>query len=372
MANQSQATILVVDDDPAILANVTDLLRLEGYHYLSASNGIEALGIMQQHTPDLILADIMMPQMNGYMFFQAVRDNPAWTLIPFIFMSAKGEQKDIRWGYQLGADHYLTKPFEPEDLFIAVRLRLQRAAEMEAAAQEGVEQIRHSFLNVVGHELRTPLTYIYGYLSLFEAAGEDVSKETIGDFLSGMRKGTDRLIKLVEDLMLVITIDSGAAKREIGQFSERVDLSVEIGAAIQSLGDQAEANQVTINNEVPLNLIVYGIPVYIQGIFKRLIDNAIKFSKPTGGRVWVNSEIRDGQVLISVRDEGIGIAPEVQASIFERFHQIERHRMEQQGMGLGLAIVFDLVQLHGGDVQVKSQPGEGTNMSVFMPLENKE
>jgi two-component system sensor histidine kinase/response regulator len=371
MTNQAQATVLVVDDDPAILANVTDLLRIEGYHCLSASNGIMALGVMQQHTPDLILADIMMPQMNGYMFFQAVRDNPAWTLIPFIFMSAKGEQKDIRWGYQLGADHYLTKPFEPEDLSIAVKSRLQRAAEMQAAAQDGVEQIRHSFLNVVGHELRTPLTYIYGYLSLFEAEGEDVSKEAIGEFLSGMRKGTDRLIKLVEDLMLVVTIDSGAAKREISQFSERVDLGVEIQGAIQSLSAQAEANQVTVNNEVLLNMIVHGIPTYIQGIFKRLIDNAIKFSHPTDGQVWVNSEIRDGQALISVRDEGIGIAPEMQAAIFERFHQIDRHRMEQQGMGLGLAIAFDLVQLHGGDLRVESQPGEGTTMSVFLPLENK-
>ncbi len=364
---QGQATILVVDDDLAVLASVTDFLQFKGYNCLAAADGIQALGVMQQQTPDLIVADIMMPKMDGYELYQVIRDNPAWALIPFIFLSAKGGQKDIRLGYRLGVDHYITKPFETEDLLIAIRSRLQRTAEMQAAAQDGVEQMRHSFMQVVGHELRTPLTFIYGYLSLFEERKNQISEEAMDEYLQGMRKGTDRLIKLVEDLMLLATIDSGAAEKQITQYGQQVNLGVVVEEVIQRLIPQAEARNVTIYRDMPYHLMIRGIPTYVWDIFKRLIDNAIKFSKPTGGQVWVNSEIKDGQALISVRDGGIGIAPDMQAAIFERFHQIDRHKMEQQGMGLGLAIVHQLVQLHGGDVQVDSQPGEGTTIMVSLP-----
>ncbi len=363
---EGQATVLVVDDDPSILASVTDLLRIKGYNCLFAADGAEALSIMQQHTPDLILADIMMPKMDGYELYQAVRDNSAWTLIPFIFMTAKGERKDIRLGYQLGADHYLTKPFESEDLLIAVQTRLRRTADMVAAAHDGVEQMRQSFLKVVGHELRTPLTYLYGYLSLFEDEKDSISKEAMDDFLRGMRRGTDRLIRLVEDLMLLVTIDSGAAEKEVAQFGQCVDVGVELEGVILALSAQAEARNITLSQDVPYNLVIQGIPTYLREIFKRLIDNAIKFSKP-GDQVWVRAESNHGQIYILVQDTGIGIAPEWQTAIFERFQQIDRETMEQQGLGLGLTIAHQLVQLHGGDIQVESQPGKGTTMTVLLP-----
>ncbi|MBN1121874.1 MAG: hybrid sensor histidine kinase/response regulator [Anaerolineae bacterium] len=359
--------ILVVDDDPAVLASVTDFLRFKSYTCLAAADGIQALGIMQQHTPDLIVSDIMMPKIDGYEFYQAVRENTAWALIPFIFLSAKGEQKDIRLGYRLGVEHYITKPFETEDMLIAIRSRLQRTAEMQAAARDGVEQMRQSFMQVVGHELRTPLTFIYGYLSLFEERKDQISEEVMDEYLQGMRKGTDRLIKLVEDLMLLATIDSGAAEKQITQYGQQVNLGVVVEEVIQMLIPQAEARNVSISQDVPYSLMIQGIPTYVRDVFKRLIDNAIKFSKPVGGRVWVRAESGGGQVRIVVQDTGIGIAPDYQAAIFERFRQIDRKTMEQQGLGLGLTIAHQLVQLHGGDVQVESQPGEGTTIIVSLP-----
>ena len=125
-----QATILIVDDQPEILENIELILSIEGYHVLAASDGPEALDLLQAHAVDLILADIAMPRMNGYQLFERVRENPEWVPIPFLFLTARAMDSDIRYGKELGADDYLTKPIQPEDLLAAVQGRLRRAREL--------------------------------------------------------------------------------------------------------------------------------------------------------------------------------------------------------------------------------------------------
>jgi two-component system sensor histidine kinase/response regulator len=338
------ATVLVVDDDPTILDSIADVLRVSGYNCLTAANGIEALQVMQQHAPDLIVADIMMPKMDGYQFYQAVRQNAVWVSIPFIFLSAKGEQSDIRYGYDMGADHYLTKPFELEDLLVAIRSRLRRISDIQAAAQTEVEETKQQLLNIFGHELRTPLTYIYGYLSLLHEGEEHLGEEAKDEILQAMHRGVDRMVKLVEDLLLIVYIDSGAAEVEMSRYSQHVDLNLEIQRAVREHHKKAEARDIGISMVVPYDLVVRGVSAYIQDVFARLIDNAIKFGKPEG-RVWIRAEPSGSFVKVSVRDDGVGIPPDKQKVIFERFHQIDRDRMEQQGVGLGLAIAERLVRL---------------------------
>ena len=117
--NAGDKLILLVDDNPAILEGVADLLELQGYQVLTASSGNQAVTQMQSKKPDLVISDIMMPGMDGYEFYKVVRSNPEWVPIPFIFLTARGQQRDIRRGNSLGADAYLTKPFEPDDLISA-------------------------------------------------------------------------------------------------------------------------------------------------------------------------------------------------------------------------------------------------------------
>lgn len=119
-------TILVVDDEPAILDSLADILQLEGFSVLKASSGLQALDILREQIPDLIIADVMMPEMNGYHFYQRVRQTPKHLQIPFIFLTAKGEAEDIRFGKELGADDYLLKPIHPEDLMAAILGKLKR------------------------------------------------------------------------------------------------------------------------------------------------------------------------------------------------------------------------------------------------------
>ena len=123
-------TILVLDDNCDFLMNVELILEMEGYQVLSARSGSEALTLLEQTRPDLIISDIIMPEMDGYEFYQRVRGNPELLAIPFIFLSAKGEREDVSFGKQLGADDYLTKPLEPQDLVIAVETNLRKPGEL--------------------------------------------------------------------------------------------------------------------------------------------------------------------------------------------------------------------------------------------------
>ncbi len=371
MAVEVKPVVLVVDDDPILLSSVADILRVGGYDMLTAANGLEALTVMHRQTPDLILADVMMPEMDGFAFYQAVRDNPEWAPIPFIFLSALGEQSDVRRGYTLGADHYLVKPFEPEDLLIAVESRLRRTAEVRSAVQQEVDRVKHRLVNVFSHELRTPLTFIYGYLSLLQESPHMLGDEAVDEILAGMRRGTDRLVALVEDLLLITYLDSGMLSLEMDRHCRHVNLSIEIQEAVRRHSLEAEEKGITISMIVPHDLAVLGIPNYLQDIFHRLIDNAIKFS-PTNGRVWVRARQQDGMIAVEVRDQGVGIPLEQQRYLFDRLTQIDRERQEQRGVGLGLAIADRLTRLHGGTIEVESAPGQGSTFTVMLPLANAE
>jgi two-component system sensor histidine kinase/response regulator len=368
----AKTTLLVVDDDPNILDNLADLLQISGYEVLAAINGVRALQAMQDKTPELIISDIMMPEMDGYTFYDAVRANPDWALIPFIFLTARGQSIDIRRGIGLGADHYIVKPFEPEDLLALVQARLRRTQEIQSAMQKNVEHTKKRILTSLSHELRTPLNAIYGSVSLLQEDSVTLNDEEARELLNITQRGTQRLIRLVEDLLLVVRMDSGAVALEIARFRTHAALSLLVYEVVQNLSVAAEKRHVQIEVHVPDNLTVFCVPIYLQDILSRLVDNAIKFSTPTGGRAVIKAAEQDGAVVISVQDEGIGIDEASQKLLFERFRQIDREKLEQQGVGLGLSIVYGLIQLHGGDIRVESQPGKGSVFTVTLPLNNVE
>ena len=124
------AIILVVDDNPELVDGVKLTLEMENYQVLSATSGAEALDILERITPDLILADIMMPQIDGYELYERVHSDPRWVKVPFIFLTAKTDKVDIRRGKEMGADDYITKPFDPQDVVAAIRGRIKRLAEV--------------------------------------------------------------------------------------------------------------------------------------------------------------------------------------------------------------------------------------------------
>ncbi len=359
--------ILVVEDDPHMVHGICEMLHIAGYETRPARNGLEALSCLQKEHFDLILSDIMMPQMDGYEFFDRVRSNPAWTSIPFIFLTARGQKSDIRLGKQLGADDYLVKPFEVEDLLIAVQSKLERGQALRRAADAELLRMKQNILNTLSHEFRTPLTYISGYTELLQS--ENLSAQEFREFLGHVRQGSDRLRRLVEDFLFVVALETGEAQS--AYMLEHIlcdDLAERVARLLNTLESQAAARRVQLKRELPPSLpAVFCHINYILDAISRLVENGIKFSKREGGVVTVHAWADDHSVYIAVSDQGIGIRPEQMSRLFDRFSQINREQMEQQGTGIGLFIVKGIVTLHGGQVNVVSTPDVGSTFTISLP-----
>lgn len=362
-----RASVLLVDDDTAILEGVADLLALHGYEVITATDGRSALAAMRQSVPDLVVSDIMMPVMDGYEFYETVRDNPEWTSIPFIFLTARGQRVDVRRGQRLGADAYVTKPFEPEDLLIAVRARLKRVRDIQSAATADVERMKEQLITIFSHELRTPLAYIYGYVNLLREQRDDLDPAAAQEMIEGAHRGTKRLVALVEDLMMLVQIESGVVETEIGLERGQMPVRAIVETVLERHQRPAEERGVALQADVAPDAAECRYSLYIESALSRLVDNAIKFCRKGAGHVTIRARRSADAVELAVVDDGIGIEPAKQQVIFERFYQLNRDVMEQQGIGLGLTLARMLARLHGGDVHVQSAPGAGSTFTISLP-----
>ncbi|NLE43970.1 MAG: hybrid sensor histidine kinase/response regulator [Chloroflexi bacterium] len=361
--------VLVVEDHEPLRNAVRDLLESDGYVVSTAMNGLHALQVMREVRPDLILADITMPRMDGYEFYQTVRSNPNWTPIPFIFLTAKADREDILKGKNLGPDDYLTKPFDPQELLVTIRSRLDRVQAIRRSAEVELDELKTQIVTALGHEMRTPLTYIRGYTEL---ALEDIASLSPGNlqtFLLGIRSGSDRMTHLLDDLLLLIRLDTGQTADEFRLLAHRSSNPDHIiSEAVENYRATATAQGVLLNTEIAPDLptVVLCDSLLIDAI-GRLIDNGIKFSRSENRIVTVRASAEATQLAIAVSDHGVGIAANDIPLLFQRFRQINRATMEQQGVGAGLAIAQELVKLHGGEITVQSEPAKGSTFTILIP-----
>ena len=366
-----QPTILVVEDERAILEIITFFLEDEGYQVLQALNGEAALSLLEEAKPDLIISDIRMPGMDGFALCEEVRSNPDFVQLPFIFLTGRDERADVRRGMGLGADDYLTKPFEPEELLSAVQVRLARAVEtQQAAIVQAGSGLQDQIIQSLTHEFRTPLSLVVGYTELLESTGQDMREGDFESVMDGLHAGSRRLVSLVEDFLLLSKLRTGAIAEEVAEeplAAMAPDMMVRMVAG--QVSSQASAKNMTliIDCTVP-DLTVLISRQHLGDIVRRLLDNAIKFSKRDGGQVVVNTTQEQGFWVLSVADDGIGIREEAHSWIFEAFQQVDRSRMEQQGTGVGLTIVKGLVETYGGRISLESTPGIGSTFSVWLPV----
>src|SRR5450432_1416953 len=228
-------TVLVVEDNEDLRENAVLVLRLEGYNALSATDGQDALDLLMggKCEPDLIVSDIAMPRLDGYAFFEAVHKIPTLRTIPFIFLTARGSRRDIRFGKELGVDDYLVKPFNAEDFLIAIRSKLKRSQEIWEQAESKLDDARRRLVQLLSHELRTPLTYVTGGFSLLADGLEQNELPADMQLSMGLiRSGTQRLTRLAEQLVLYAELISGHSKLQMDILGEAVDLRLLVQDAV--------------------------------------------------------------------------------------------------------------------------------------------
>ncbi|NDJ77964.1 MAG: hybrid sensor histidine kinase/response regulator [Chloroflexi bacterium] len=369
----SKTTILVVEDDMHLMEGIRDILEINEYNVLTATNGAVALELLrsQPRPPDLIVSDIMMPRMDGYDFFRAVRSEKGWLEIPFIFLTAKGERDDVRRGKEMGAEDYVVKPFDADDLLVAVSAKLKRRDEISRVWKGEISDIKRSILTILNHEMRTPLTYVVAYADMLHRDADDLSMDDIRSFLRGINAGANRLRRMIENFILLVELQTGEAKQTFDwRRNEIANYAALFGSTAKKYADFAMEQQVEIEIDVPDDLPpVLADGEYLSAALECLVDNAIKFTDRPETKVTLRAYEEDGYVCIAVQDQGRGIEEHEIDHIFEVFYQIDREKYEDQGVGVGLAIVRGVVHdLHGGIIELESAFGEGSLFVIKLPI----
>lgn len=365
-----KSLVLVVEDDLNLLEGVRTVLELDGYEVMTAENGQQALELLR-HTPvrpNLIVSDIMMPAMTGIELLTAIRQQLEWVTIPFIFLTARSEKPDVQRGKQLGADDYLTKPFDAEDLLIAVDARLKRQRAIDRAQTNVIDEMKRRILIILNHEFRTPLTFVVAYADMLNNAGTyNLSNEEILEFLKGVNTGAVRLRRLIESFIQLVELETGSAQRTYETRCAPIE-------SVESLLRDVKSSVFTAEVQHTCTLAIEGtLPTfiadasYLKAALTQLLDNAIKFS-PDNLELVMGARADHGHIYLWVADKGRGISPEEQERIWDVFYQIDRAVHEDQGAGSGLAIVKGIAELHGGTASVQSELGQGSTFTIRIPI----
>jgi len=363
--------VLIVEDDLHLLSTVKDILEMENYIVRTATNGIEALKILQSSLdtpPDVIISDIMMPKMNGFEFLRHVRKEDRWVQVPFIFLTARTEREDLYKGQMLGADIYLTKPFEATSLLISVEAALRRYEDIRRVKNDELMEQKRKILTILNHEFRTPLTLVVAYAEMikeFEPGRSDQNE--LMTFLQGLGSGADRMRRLVENFIVLVELDNGEAEATIAWRKRPVDdLRYMVGDATRQIASQRPRKFVTkIADSLPI--ATFDVQ-YMTIAVRELLSNASKFSEDDD-TVLLKIFQEDEQLVFQVTDTGRGIPEEEMDNIWKPFYQINREHFEDQGAGSGLAIVQGIVKLHGGTCEIRSTLGEGSIFTIRIPLQ---
>ncbi|MCW5316741.1 response regulator [Nostoc sp. KVJ3] len=360
--------ILAVDDIRDNLILVQAILESEGYEIDLVSDGIKALQQVEKSPPDLILLDVMMPGIDGYEVTRRIRKNPAISYIPILLITAFHESSVVE-GLDAGADDFIRKPFDTDELLARVRslLRLKHSLD----EQQKMARQREDFVSRLTHDLRTPLVAADRMLNLFEMETFCKISPEMKQAIAVMIRSNQNLMEMVNTLLEVYRFEAGKKTlnwevcdlREISQevVSELSPLTNEKGLTLEI--DTRELDPLSKNPG-----IIMGDRLELRRVLNNLIANAIKFTD-TGGiaiRIFETSPHPGNQdsVTIEVQDTGYGIAPEDQATIFERFRQGKNKR---SGSGLGLHLSHRIIEGHAGTIQVASELGKGSLFTVQLP-----
>jgi signal transduction histidine kinase len=369
--------ILLADDNADMRDYVSRLLE-QHYDVEAVGDGQAALDAALRRVPDLVLADVMMPRLDGFGLLRALREDERTRALPVVLLSARAGEEARIGGMTAGADDYLVKPFSARELLARVAAHLQIArlrraaaqrertlreeAERARAAAEDANKVKASFLATMSHELRTPLNAILGYADLLHA-------EIAGPLTSDHKKQIERvqmaarhLLRIIEEILRFSRIEAGREELWI----EAVDLTALTLDTCKLVEPLAAQKQLQFDYDMPPGVHIYSDAGKVRQILLNLLSNAIKFTER--GRVRLTFSERQGFVVFEIHDSGIGVAPDQQSRIFEPFHQVVQGGFRSQGgTGLGLSVSRELARLLGGEITLTSVPGQGSTFSVRVP-----
>jgi len=381
-------TILVVDDEPDVVQSVQDLLRLD-YKVLGATRATEGIKIMESVEVQVVISDQRMPEMTGVEFLRRVRDHHPDTLR--LLITGYADIKAVIDAINQGSVYrYITKPWDPDELQTIIRQATQQydllierkklLGELKSKNQELEEanaelqqanQLKEAFIRVASHELRTPLTIMSGLTDL-ALRTPDCMTEGVRLWLTSASRACERLDRLVDQLTKMLTV--GDFKRSLD--AKPTDLAILVRQAAQEVRPFIDQRKQELAVDLAIDLGTIDLEAdKIRDSLENLLLNAIKFT-PDGGKIRLSARrTENGSAEIRVCDSGVGIDPAHRPHLFKTFftgfdvsrHSSGRFEFNRRGMGLGLSLVKSFVEMHGGKVEVASEPGKGSTFTMILP-----
>jgi signal transduction histidine kinase len=354
--------ILIVDDESYARQTIEMLLLKESYELFFAEDAHEALAQLDDELPDVILSDVMMPNMDGFELCQRIKRNPKWNHVPIILVTALDSKQDLARGLEAGADDFLHKPINGLELRARVRSMLrikQRHDDLQAALQ-----MRQDLANMIVHDIRSPLSTILIYCDLLESE-LDGNIQT----LDIIRSEANRLSSFLTDMLMMAKMEHGRLMLS----QSPVDIN-ELSVAVKnSYEPMAQLKEINFHLDLPEESNKLSLDANLwRRVLDNLVSNAIKFS-PTGGNITLKVRYEDGgpsqngnvpHLNLQVMDEGPGIAAEHYETIFDKFKIVATGRRDVKQVGLGLAFCKMVVEAHHGRISVSANKPRGSIFTV--------
>ena len=372
------ASVLVVDDDPVVRSLVRATLENDGFGVIEATDGIEGCELYEKHRPDLLLVDVVMPRMDGYELCRELRRHAHSAYVPIVVATSLDDVPSIARAYDAGATDFVPKPINWLVLNHRVRyiLRASRAFEELRRNQQGLIAARDAaeaanrskseFLANMSHELRTPLNAIIGFSGMMSDRMFGPMNDKYSEYAGLIGDSGRHLLAIISDILEVAKSDAN----RLVLAEEQVDLGRVTTLSLTIVDEMARKAGVDYESEIeePLPRLI-GDSAKLTQILVNLLSNAIKFT-PTGGRVRLRIGKRsEGGVTFRVKDTGIGMSPDQLPIALAPFGQVDSGlNRKYSGVGLGLPLTKRLVELHGGTIEIASEPGVGTEVSVHLPM----
>ena len=367
--NRSDYKILIVDDVVSNVLLLKILLTNEKFQVCTASNGKQCIEVAQNEHPDLILLDVMMPDLNGFDTAVILKKDPSTQEIPIIFLTALNNPNDLVKGFQVGANDFLTKPFNKEELVMRVMHQIQLVAAKRIIVRQNEElkrtiSNRDKMYSVIAHDLRSPMASIRMVLNL---AVNVVSPEIVGDEIFGLLDKANRESEETHDLLDNLLKWTKSQTGRLNVVYQDIDLDDIVPGVVDIFKMIAEMKKIDLKYlPAEEKLIVRADNDMIKTIIRNFLSNAVKFT-PAGKGIEVFYTREGDFARISVRDHGVGVAPERVETIFHK-GETTYGTGGEEGSGLGLQLCQDFARKNGGEAQVESTLGEGSTFSFTIPL----
>jgi len=358
--------ILIVDDNLKNLQLTAKLLKDEGYLISLSQSGQAALIQLDQQKPDLILLDIMMPEMDGLEVCTRIKQDDNLKEIPVIFLTAKNETEDLLEGFNVGGIDYITKPFKREELLIRVKNHLELAGSRKKIIE--MNKTRDKLYSIIAHDIRSPLSNISMVIQSIADKIINPNSNDFNEIINGVGESTKYTLTLLENLLKWTELQNNS----IAISPNTLDVYPILTDCVNLLKANAGCKKIVVNLNVQTNASAYFDEISMHTVFRNIIANAIKFT-PASGSIIISSSVNADFLEIRIKDNGVGMKADVLDKIFKKH---EPHTTvgtnREQGTGLGLFLVKDFIEKNNGKLEVNSKLGEGTEVTVSLPIEDNK